>query len=331
MQSVLNAVEHYLRQTLGVESPPFKPWARADELPYFLRAVFRFSEIELLNQPFVLAIVHEDGQRSLGEVSKWLGKVSDAAGYPAILVANALASYDRRRLIQQKVPFIVPGNQLYLPHLGLDLREYFRKATAVAQEALSPSAQALLIRALLRAPSTRDWSPSADAIALGYTPMTLSRAVKELTATGLATRHTAGRQRLLQMSFPPQQAWAHAKPFLRTPVKRTVWARANELAASATSRLAGLSALAQYSLLNEPPWPVYAIMAADWKAATSAGVQELPGPETDAQQWQLWSYRPNLLSDTNTVDPLSLQLSLQADPDDRVQIALDSLKEQLPW
>ncbi len=29
--------------------------------------------------------------------------------------------------IAQKVPFIVPGNQLYLPDLGLDLREYFRQ------------------------------------------------------------------------------------------------------------------------------------------------------------------------------------------------------------
>jgi hypothetical protein len=30
-------------------------------------------------------------------------------------------------LIEQKVSFIVPGNQLYLPDLGLDLREYFRQ------------------------------------------------------------------------------------------------------------------------------------------------------------------------------------------------------------
>ena len=38
-----------------------------------------------------------------------------------------MASYERKRLIEQKVPSIVPGNQLYLPDLGLDLREYFRR------------------------------------------------------------------------------------------------------------------------------------------------------------------------------------------------------------
>jgi hypothetical protein len=32
-----------------------------------------------------------------------------------------------------------------------------------------------------------------------------------------------------------------------------------------------------------------------------------------------------------TVDPLSLLLSLQDNSDDRVQIALDELKETLPW
>jgi hypothetical protein len=31
-----------------------------------------------------------------------------------------LASYERKRLIEQNVPFIVPGNQLYLPDLGID-------------------------------------------------------------------------------------------------------------------------------------------------------------------------------------------------------------------
>ena len=44
-----------------------------------------------------------------------------------VYVTGALASYERKRLIEQKVPFMVPGNQLYLPDLGIDLREYFRQ------------------------------------------------------------------------------------------------------------------------------------------------------------------------------------------------------------
>ena len=84
-------------------------------------------------------------------------------------------------------------------------------------------------------------------------------------------------------------------------------------------------------MLTEPKWPVYAMTAADWKAATDAGVRELPEPEAGAQEWQLWSYSPALMPDATTVDPLSLTLSLQENADDRIQLALDELKGQLPW
>lgn len=331
MPTLATAVVHYLKEVLGIESPGVKPWVRANELPYFLRDIFQFSELELLGQPVVLAIARAEAKQSLSEVKVWLGKVMTLAGHPAVYVTNALASYERRRLIVQKVPFIVPGNQLYLPDLGLDLREYFRQRAPATEAALSPSAQAMLITALLRQPWQPDWQPSRIATQLGYTPMTQSRAVKELTAAGLATAHTVGRSCWLRMELPPDQVWERAKPALRTPVRRTFWVAANGFVAHRPSRLAGLSALSRYTMLAEPKWPVFALTAADWKAATAAGVRELPEPEAGAQEWQLWSYSPALLPDANMVDPLSLTLSLQENADDRIQLALDQLKGQLPW
>ena len=330
MPTLATAILRYLHEVLGIEAPGVKPWARANELPYFLRDAFQFSELELLGQPIVLAIGRAEAKQSLSEVRTWLDKVKALAGQPAVYVTDALASYDRRRLIEQKVPFIVPGNQLYLPDLGLDLREYFRQRTSAA-EVLSPSAQAMLITALLRQPWQSDWKPSKVALALGYTPMTLSRAVKQLTAAGLATAYTVGRARWLRMELPPEQTWELAKPALRTPVRRSVWVATHDAAAHRPRRLAGLSALARYSMLSEPKWPVYALTAADWKAATDAGVRELPEPETGAQEWQLWNYSPALVPDSNTVDTFSLTLSLYENADDRIQLALDELKGQLPW
>jgi DNA-binding transcriptional ArsR family regulator len=331
LSTLTTAVLRYLKEVLGLEAPGVKPWARANELPYFLRDAFQFSELELLGQPVVLAIGRADAKQSLSEVRTWLDKVKALAGQPAVYVTDALASYDRRRLIEQKVPFIVPGNQLYLPDLGLDLREYFRQRAPATEAALSPSAQAMLITALLRQSWLSDWQPSKVADALGYTPMTLSRAVKELTAAGLATAYTVGRSRWLRMEHPPAQAWERAKPAMRTPVKRTVWVAAHGIVAHRPSRTAGLSALARYSMLTEPKWPVYAMTAAAWKAAMDAGVRVLPEPEAGAQEWQVWSYSPALVPDATTVDPLSLMLSLQDNADDRIQLALDELKGQLPW
>jgi hypothetical protein len=329
--TLASAVLHYLQEVLGVQAHGMKPWTRANELPYFLRDAFQFNELELLGQPLVLAVARAETKKSLREVRTWLDKVKALAGQPAVFVTDALASYDRRRLIEQKVPFIVPGNQLYLPDLGLDLREYFRQRAPAAEATLSPSAQAMLITALLHQPWQSEWQPSRVAAVLGYTPMTLSRAVKELTAAGLAAAHTVGRSRWLRMDLPPEQVWERAKPVLRTPVRRTVWVAAHRCAAHRLSRIAGLSALARYSMLTEPKWPVYAMTAAAWKAATDAGVRELPEAEAGAEEWQLWSYSPALMPDAATVDPLSLTLSLQENADDRIRLALDELKGQLPW
>ncbi|MDE2429718.1 MAG: hypothetical protein KGM99_13415 [Burkholderiales bacterium] len=331
MTTYSNAVLRYLQEILGLEVSILRPWARANELPYFLRDAFQFCELELLGHPIVLVMERAEVKQSISEVRTWLNKITTLVGQPVVYVTSALASYDRRRLIEYKVPFIVPGNQLYIPGLGLDLREYFRQRSPSMQEVLSPSAQAMLITALLRKPWQYDWQPAKVAAALGYTPMTLSRAVKELTATGLATAYTVGRSRWLRMEHSAEQTWAHAKPMLRTPVRRTVWVEVNDVATQHSIRLAGLSALAHYSMLAEPKLPVYAMTAANWKVAMDKGVRELPEPETGAQEWQLWSYSPALMPDADTVDPLSLTLSLQEINDDRIQIALDELKGQFPW
>jgi DNA-binding MarR family transcriptional regulator len=326
-----SAVQRYLRETLGVPAPELRPWGRAKELPYFLRDAFQFFELELVGHRVLLAIDRGAEKPTLGEVRTRLDKVRALAGQPVVYVTRALASYERRRLIEHKIPFLVPGNQLYLPDLGIDLREYFRQRSPTAEAALSPSAQAMLIVALLRQPWKAEWQPFDVAVALGYTPMTVSRATRELVAAGIATPYTVGRSRWLRIERPPRETWEHARPRLRSPVKRIVWVHPEPGVVEPPKRLAGVSALARASMLAEPQWPVHASSLAEWTALTRAGVREIPELVPGAAEWQLWSYSPALLPEAVTVDPLSLILSLQDDPDERIQLALDELKGQLPW
>lgn len=331
MLTLNDAVQRYLQEVLGIPAPEVRPWARESELPYFLRDAFQINELDLLGHSVLLAIDRKTDKPRLGEVRVQLDKVRALAGQPVLYCTAALASYERKRLIEQKVPFIVPGNQLYLPDLGIDLREYFRHRSITAAVALSPSAQAMLITALLRRPWQTEWQPSVVAAALGYTPMTLSRAVKELTAAGIATPYMLGRTRCLRMERTARETWEQARPLLRTPVKRRVWVHDDKAIAGQPRLLAGLSALAHHSMLAEPKWPIYAISPTQWRAATQAGIEELPEAAAGACEWQLWSYAPALLVVTGVVDPLSLTLSLQDNPDERIQLALDEIKEQLPW
>lgn len=185
------AVHAYLHETLGI-APKVRAWAGTGKLPYFLQEAFEVRELKLLDRHILLAIEQRADRPRLANVRGQMDKLRQLAGMPVVYVTRTLASYERKRLIEQKVPFLVPGNQLYLPELGIDLREYFRKPTVAAQTALSPATQAMLIAVLLRRPWRTEWQPAEVVGELGYTPMTLSRAVKELTAAGIATLRTEG-------------------------------------------------------------------------------------------------------------------------------------------
>lgn len=324
------AVRAYLHETMGL-APKIRAWPGAGKLPYFLLDAFDVRELTLRDRLVLLAVEKRAAKPGLANVCGQIAKLRELAGAPVVYVTNALASYERKRLIEQKVPFLVPGNQLYLPDLGIDLREYFRTPPVAQDTALSPATQAILIAILLRQPWHVDWRP-ADVVAdLGYTAMTLSRAVKEITAADIATLRTEGRARWLHTEHTAAETWDRAKPLMRSPVKRRFWAKPIPTLTPPHVRLASLSSLARSSMLAEPQWPIYAISPAQWKAATQAGLELLPERLQGAWEWELWHYSPALVPGSEAVDPLSLTLSLQANPDERVQLALDELKGRFPW
>lgn len=330
MHILATAVQHYLHDVLGISVPNYQPWTGQEKLPYFLLGAFDFWKLDLLGCPILLAMDRGGGQATIGEIRTRVDKVQTMTNEPAVYVTNALTSSERKRLIEQKVPFIVPGNQLYLPDLGIDLREYFRQRPNTTQTTISPSAQALLITALLRPIWEVEWQPSEIIARLGYTPMTRSRAVRELTAAGIIVTVKVGRRNVLKFTASPLDTWAQARPMLRNPIKRSFWALPTDAVSNVPKQLAGMSALAHYSMLAEPKLPVYAVSQTDWNNFGSL-IEELPEPVTGAYEWQVWNYSPALQPNGNTVDLYSLILSLEDHTDERVQIALDELKGQLPW
>ena len=318
-------IEHYLLDTLGL-TVVLKPWAGKSALPYFLHDEYDFASISLLEAHFVLMLAH-DKTASAVKVRKDKDALEKASGEVAVYVTPRLTSYERKRLVGQRVPFIVPGNQLYLPDLGIDLREYFRRQSETSDKEFSPATQALLMSALLN-PWQAEVHPSELTKGLGYTSMTLSRAVKELEQAGLASVVNIRRERWLRFEGNAQAVWTQALPFLRNPVKQTFWAMPHPSVLQ-QARLAGESALAQATLLAEPEHPVYALSNHQWKHAQQLGMHVLPSPETGVCRWQLWRYDPNISPIAGVVDPLSLILSLRNEQDERVQQALNDFEKGL--
>lgn len=320
----------YLHETLGLE-PKVTHWTRDKKAPYYLQDTFEFRELTLLDQRILLAIDRRTKSPPASGIREQINALQRIAGIPVAYVAKTLASYERKRLIQQKVPFIVPGNQLYLPWIGIDLREYFRQRIETADAAFNPSTQALLITALLRTPWDPVLQPVPAATKLSYTAMTVSRALRELTEVGIGEVRRERRTQSLYLGDRPGDIWDRAKPFLRSPVKRTEWATPISALNPSQAPAAGMSALAQQTMVVDPKWPVRAVSTRQWLSATRAGLGPLPEPIAGAYEWQIWTYDPVLGAARKIVDPLSLTLSLQGENDERIQSGLEELREQYPW
>ena len=323
------AIQRYLHDTLGLRAT-LGPWTAAGKLPYFLQEAFAVRRLTLHGHDVLLALDQRPHPPKLSELRAQVERLRAAAQMPVVYVTDAIASYERKRLVEQRVPFLVPGNQLYLPDLGIDLREYFRTAKAEAGATLSPATQAVLITLLLSKPWRAEWVLAEIVTRLGYTAMTLTRVLRELAAEGLAEVKQSGRERHLHADAAPQELWERARKVMRSPVKRSIWVQTTAKDAPALP-VAGLSALARLTQIADPPWPVYAIGPTEWRQAKLDHPKLLPQPADGCSEWQLWTYSPALTRDARVVDPLSLTLSLEQGADDRVQMALDELRKYFPW
>lgn len=324
----------YLHQTLGIR-PQTAAWDGATRLPAFLTARYRFARIELEARELLLMLDEDANPETPATIRKHAEQARAKWTGPIVYVRREITAYNRKRLIEQRVPFIVPGNQMYLPQLGLDLREYFR-APAPTQRKLRPATQAVLILLLLE---RRDDGATAAALAprLGYTTMTLSRAFDELESVGLATCEASGRERVLRFHASPRDIWERAQPWLIDPVKSRHF-----VSTAPVGLRAGHDALARHTMLAEPATPVTAIGQKQWRAFIDEHPDaEVPNREDAMTEVEVWKYEPRAYPVgardlPGVVDPLSLALSVtglspKGAADERVEQAIDLLLEQLGW
>ena len=327
MDQLATNFKRYLKETLDIDARP-KQWLGTGSLPIFLRNMYIFFEVRILGMPCLVMATKDKTEQTPATIHKHMLQVRKKWHDEVIYVQQKVTAYNRKRLIQHKIAFVVPLNQMYLPFLGIDLREHFKNIRET-EASFSPSTQVVVLYYLSQNGQLR-LTPKTLADELGYSIMTMTRALDELDGAGLGTIAMEGRERLLRFNQNKKQVWETALERLRSPVKRKLWVKthSNKL----PGMKAGLSALAQYSNLAEPANPVLALGAKQWKKVHATdGVMTLDIAESDARELEVWSYSPKLFANNGVVDRFSLFLSMRGDNDERVQSALESMMEQVEW
>jgi len=327
MNQIVTSFKRYLKETLDIEARP-KQWAETDNLPIFLGNMYVFFEVNILAVPCLIMAAKDKVEQTPAAIRKHILQVHKKWQGEAIYVNEKVTAYNRKRLIQHKIPFIVPLNQMYLPFLGIDLREHFRDIRE-AEESFSPSTQVVVLYYLSQDRQLR-LTPKTLANELGYSIMTMTRALDELDGAGLGTIAMEGRERVLCFNRDKKQVWKTALQRVQSPVKKRLWVK--EFSTRLFGVKAGLSALAHYSNLAEPVNRVLALERKQWKnVKTSDNVMILDIAEPNASELEVWSYSPELFAKKGVVDRFSLFLSMRENNDERIQSALEGMMEQVEW
>ena len=322
-------LQHYLKEVLGISLQDRECGASASFPPY-LQDSYRFRRCELLGQEFLI-LLSKDPKLTPAAIEKHLDWIDQKAGLRGIYVTETLEAYNRKRMIERKIPFIVPENQLYLPDLALDLREHLKKSRKTVEK-LSPLSQVVVLSFLLgRLEDADRVTPTGLSRQFPYSKMSMSRSFDELRALKLVETQQQGRLAVSRFVQGGKALWQEAKPYLSSPVSKRIYLDALN---HPMKWKAGESALEATTQIVAPRRETFAVTSSEWRRLQAQGeIQMIPEPSKNLAhaELEIWKYDPKLLADGPLVDPLSLILSLEPTTDERVEMAMDELMDSLPW
>ena len=170
---------------------------------------------------------------------------------------------------------------------------------------------------------------SVAADSLGLTGTSITRASEQLVAMGLIEQEKVGKEVRMFQKSSSKELLKKAKPYLISPVQKKMVVKAKNL--SVQGLKAGETALSEYSMLNVPKLRTVAV----YKGAIECDVLEEVDARWEEEQelvlLELWKYNPLLFEKEGKVDQISLACSMADCKDERVEMAVEEMLEELVW
>lgn len=336
-QILFQQASGYLHQALGEDLLPDGVWGGAAQMPRYIDQTYDIGKARLAEGE-VLLLTSKEKAPPLPALLKQRTLIQKESGLPVIWVGERLQAYVRKEMVAQRAPFIIPFEQAYLPFLGVHFQERALIKHAETKEALHVATQVFLINAVLgNLPD--DLNPKELVKLLGYSLMTMTRIKSELIEHGWLDVATYKNEKIWKLKLQKNELWNAIKPYLQNPVRKRVWIRRASPELMGLP-LAGISALANQTLLGEPSNVVRAIGELDWRKFEKqlTATDRLPEAIESAYELEIWRYAPQRIRlsldgitdpKNDYVDPCSLFLSLEKMDDERVQLALKDLMRGL--
>ena len=106
----------YLEEVLGIPVTA-NPMAKSSQaqLPMYVIEKFNLYNINLIDKDVVFAELKNEEGLSILQIEKQLQQINKQLNKIVVVVLENIQAYNRKRLIEKHINFIVPGKQMYLP------------------------------------------------------------------------------------------------------------------------------------------------------------------------------------------------------------------------
>ena len=318
-------IEPYLKENID-DYVTIKPLQDKNKFPVFLRNIYNFYEIRILDNLCILLEILDEAP-GVDAIEKHIKRIEELTNQHIVLYYKQITRYRRKSLIENRIPFIIEDGQIFLPFLGLHLK----KAPQYVDEEVSTfstSAQLAFLYFLFNKDAVINTAEFAQK--MGFTTMTASRALNDLYNAKLITYRIGGKtgrsKEYRRISDP--EYFKKGRAYIKTPVKRVVYVKR----APEKTLIAGLDALAELSMMNPLGHQVRAISCdqlneQDIKIIKNKDIVK----DQKFVELEIWDYDPKLFTDKKHVDIMSLYASLKEEKDERIEQALEEVLRGETW
>ena len=246
---------------------------------------------------------------------------------PIVFLLPACPAYERQRLIDKDVYFVVSEKYVHLPMLLAN--ERVRKTKQA--KTLTPVAQYLLLYHLqigsIEGMAARDIE---DKIPYSYASITLGLTCLE--DLGLCKKVAEGSKRkVIHFDMKGMNLWEQAQPFFVNPVEERIYC--DDLLSDDSFPECGINALAHYTRLNPDPERTIMMSVKQLRNFKSSEALVRPNEFDGNIIIEAWKYPPVTATGVKAewVDKLSLAISLREDEDPRVEGEVERLINEIEW
>lgn len=314
----------YLRSMFG-SAMILEEYHSYSNLPMYLMNQYQLLQLQIGTDTFLLVKPNEP-KINITSLKKQLAQIIKYTSQRPVLVLENLRLTQRNALIQSGIAFIVPEKQLYIPQFIMNLTEVETTAEEYGKQ-FSVATQVVFIYLLLN--RIKETNAHQLSETLSYSVATINRALKELCYRKLL--HTVGNGTRKQYTIPSgKELWQRGKQYLFDPVKSRRYVMrgfghhgypmSNDLALSRLSFLSGRNI------------SYYAATAQTFKNIDKQYyLNEYDVFDHNYCVVEIFRYDPKLLANGNYIDVISLYSQFKDNPDERVQIEIESLVDEILW